>query len=786
MNRLLACGCAAVLFAGVACGDPPGGDDDDDVAMCMDGDPVLACADDVQAACTSDVTALSVDDPLVCGEGVSVTNDAPANGYPVGETTVTFTATGDGVDESCTVTVTVTDDTDPVIDCPENQQVVRTAEGETVDVPEATATDDCSTTVDVVSDPTTLDQGVTDVEYTATDAAGNTATCTTTITIIDVFAVKDLRIVSSAINGAGATDVTLGWDLPNAADATGYRIERAADPAGPYTELATVGTTEQLYTDTLPGTNAYYRVVTVADDLDGGTTDPLRAFAVATELYDIRDVPVPGIPFDTTLYGVVRYPQDLGEGPFPLVVVLHGNHGNCRSTPEGPSDFCSTTEDHDCTSAGDFTTPNAEGYIYFLETLASQGYIMVSISGNAMNCRNDFIIERANLIAEHLRHWADWQTSSDGPFGTLFNGRLDLAHTGLVGHSRGGDAVSNVPGVLAPSPVAGLTIESIFAIAPTDFHNVTVPEADLAVLLPSCDGDVSNLTGMDHYDRSIPLDDGARRAQVLYVGAIHNYFNTEWKNSDNGGGFSCSPSTEVGQQGQTGMLETTLGAWFAATLKDQPMEAYIRAEAEPPTVMDLWAGLDMDQRWSFSSSRRLLVDDFQGSGTPDVNDFGETNTFNSDWHELTSQCVETGCSSSFLHEKGALRLLWEQGGTPTVDFHFGGYDASGYAMLSFRVVSRRSSLNSGLEIQDYKIRVYDTGGDMVELLLSDYKELRDHYPATSFRPAKDILQTIRLPLDDLVALNPDLDLTALDYLQFEMTALDRSGSVAVTEFELAD
>ncbi len=775
MKRLVAV-CSVALLA-AACGSLH-----DDNPECTADAPALTCAPDVTQACGNDVTALTIDAPVVCGDGLELNNNAPAGGFPVGETTVTFTATGDGVDESCTVTVTITDAVGPVIDCPADGDLVRTDPGEDVTAPGATATDNCTAgDIEVTPTPAVLSQGVNDIEYAATDGTGNTSTCHAEITIIDIFRVEGFRIISAQLSG-GDTIVTLGWDQTEAADAIGYRIERAAAPGGPWTALDTVSLDTELYADTLPASEAYYRVVTVAGDQDGGATDPLRALQIADDLYDIRDVPVPNIPFNTTLYGVVRYPSDLAAGPYPLIIVLHGNHGNCRSTPGGDDDYCITTEDFDC--GGDFTTPNAEGYIYFLETLAAQGFIAVSISGNAMNCRDDYIIERSNLIVEHLRRWSDWNTGATGPFGTAFNGALDLARTGLVGHSRGGDAVSNVPTVLMTEPaISGMTIKSIFAIAPTDFHDVTIPESNFAVLLPACDGDVSNLTGMDHYDRSRPLDDGARRAQVLFIGANHNYFNTEWKNNDNRFGWSCNVSAQVGNQAQMGMLEATLGAWFGATLFDTPLESWITADADTPTAIDAWANYDLDLRWSYSSDVRTLLDDFDGAGSPDTNDFGEANSLSGVWHDLTRHCYEGECVSRFNHEVFDWNLLWEQGNTPVVNIGIGGYDSSARSYLSFRVVSRRSSLNTDLEVQDFRIRLYDSDANVADFVLSDIKILKHLYPDHS---VFEVLETVRIGLDDLLAINPDLDLTSLDLLEFEMTALDRSGSVVVTDFEFTD
>jgi hypothetical protein len=92
------------------------------------------------------------------------------------------------------------------------------------------------------------------------------------------------------------------------------------------------------------------------------------ALAIAADQYAIEAQPVPGVPFVTTLYGVIRHPLDLSAGPYPLVVLLHGNHGNCRLATG--DDECEERTVHACTDGRFTTTPNAEGYVYLQETLA--------------------------------------------------------------------------------------------------------------------------------------------------------------------------------------------------------------------------------------------------------------------------------------------------------------------------------------------------------------------------------------------------------------------------------
>lgn len=799
--RLALLGASLVAFG---CGDdaaPMGGDasgtgtdgsgtatDDgpstlDESAGACDAPFELECPPDETLECEGGLTSVNVELPTAACDGWSVGGDTPAS-LPYGEHDLEFTMSGDGMMTSCTTTISVVDTQPPTITCPESSIVLRTDPSMEVVAPEANAEDVCWDTVDVTANPAVLPSGMTSVEYTATDGAGNEASCNADLEVVDAFAVEGFRLISGTLTAGGDTEITLAWEPNPASPVSGYRIETAQDEEGPWTEVGSVGGSEQLFGYTLTEQSAWFRVVTETDIGDGGITAPRAAYMVTDELYDIRDVPIAGIPFDTTLYGVVRYPTALGEGPYPLIVVLHGNHGNCRNPANPDEDFCSETIDHECSSGGGITAPNAEGYTYFLDTLAAQGYVTVSISGNAMNCRADYILERSRLIIEHLSRWSDWNGGS-GALGGLFSGAVDLDRVGLVGHSRGGDAVSNVPGILAGSPLPGVNVRSVFAVAPTDFHGVQVRNTDLAVLLPSCDGDVSDLQGLRHYDRSVGFDDNVEQAQVFFIGANHNYFNTEWRLSEwelfGGVDPFCEPPSDPQKLVQTAMLEATLGSWFGSTLAGEPTEAFVRGEVPSPSSFDAWAQDELELRWSYSSPDRVTIDDFTGAGTPGTNDLGGANSFTGffEW-EI---CAGSSCTVAYPHLRNTLRILWEQDDMALARLELAGYDATDAGYLSFRVVSRRSTFNTGLLEQDFLIRVSDTSGQAAEFPLSEIKTLNHLYPS-SFAQL-EILETVRIPIERLLDFQPMLDVSSLEALEFEAPLLDRNGTVNVTDLEFA-
>jgi hypothetical protein len=743
----------------------------------------LDCA---AAACTSPATPVDVPDPTVdgrCGAPVGdVTSDAPASGFPPGTTTVTFSASGsDGFSTNCTTIVTVSDGEPPVLTCPPAATAVRTDPAAEAPVTALDAEDACEGTLPATPTPATLPHGTFSVEYAAVDAAGNRGACTTAMTVLDAFAAGWPRLASARLGADGSTSIVIAWEPSSGADATGYRVERAASTDGPWTALGVLDAATLYFTDpALPGTVAWYRVVTLAGDVDGGATAPVRALAIAAAQYDLRGQTVPTVPFATTLYGVTRHPVDWSFGPYPPVVMLHGNHGNCRPTRSAGDDECAETTDHDCHMASHTTTPNAEGMLYLAETLAAHGYVATTISGNALNCRDDYIPERSELILEHLRRWLGWSTAGGDPFGSTFVGRVDMTRVGLVGHSRGGEAVALAPQRLAATPIRGVTIASVWSTAPTDYHTPSPSGVDYAVLVPSCDGDVPLSHGISIYDRS--LDPAGRtRSQVFFIAANHNYFSTEWRYDDNLYAPTCWTWDVIGARAQRGMLEATLAAWFDGSLAaGGELEPFLRADGDTPLGIEAWAGSDLDLRWSHAAADRTAIDDFSGAGAPAVNLLGRPNTFTG--YTVSRSCNQAGCDASFDHPHDAMFLSWD-GGAPLAVWDLGGLDASAAAAFSFRVVSRNSTLNDGIGEQLFLVRLVDADGTTVELPLTDVKRVPHVYASNDVR---EILQTVRVPLTSLAAFTPDFDLGALGRFELEMTAAGHTrGSVLVTDLELA-
>jgi subtilisin-like proprotein convertase family protein len=124
--------------------------------------------------------------PTTSGGCTTVTCSPPSGSFfPVGTTTVTCMDTGGA---TCSFTITVADTQPPTITCPANITVVGASTGVVVTFPPPTASDNCPgvTTACVPPSGSTFPLGSTTVTCTATDASGNTAMCSFTVTAFDI------------------------------------------------------------------------------------------------------------------------------------------------------------------------------------------------------------------------------------------------------------------------------------------------------------------------------------------------------------------------------------------------------------------------------------------------------------------------------------------------------------------------------------------------------------------------------------------------------------------------
>ena len=219
----------------------------------------------------------------------------------------------------------------------------------------------------------------------------------------------------------------------------------------------------------------------------------------------------------------VWYPD--GSGPFPLVLIVHGNHNMVE-----------------------FSDP---GYAYLGELLASRGFILASVDENFLNggLFHDPPKQQAVrgwLLLEHLKLWREWNQTQGNPF----QGKVDLTRIALMGHSRGGEAAATAAAFnrLRYDPEDanirfdyGFAIQAVVAIAPADGQykpagqHRWIEDVSYLTLQGAHDSDVSSFMGSRQWEHVRYTQPGPWfKAEIYAYRANHGQFNTVWGRTDAG------------------------------------------------------------------------------------------------------------------------------------------------------------------------------------------------------------------------------------------------------------
>ncbi len=235
-----------------------------------------------------------------------------------------------------------------------------------------------------------------------------------------------------------------------------------------------------------------------------------NAFMVDTfSDYDLKKVPVKG---------QIWYPA--GQTNCPVFFMVHGNH--------------------------DSTVPSYLGYDYIGEYLASNGFVVISVDENIINCTEEGNDKRAILLLDNMKEMFRQNNLSDGPL----YGLLDEEKVVIGGHSRGGEIVATAYlfNDLDKYPEDGnisfdyhFNITSIVAIAPcVDQYrpvnqSVEISDVNYLIIHGANDQDVSDMMGEKQYNNisfSNDNDNFYMKSSVYILGANHGQFNSRWGRYD--------------------------------------------------------------------------------------------------------------------------------------------------------------------------------------------------------------------------------------------------------------
>lgn len=533
-------------------------------------------------------------------------------------------------------------------------------------------------------------------------------------------------------------------------------------------------------------------------------------------------------PKEMPLNARVWYPD--GDGPFPLVLVVHGNH-----------------------NMKDFSDP---GYDYLGELLASRGYILASVDENFINGgirgEND---ARGWFLLKHLEAFEDFNQEAGNPF----EGKVDMDNIALIGHSRGGEAVANAAAFnrLAYYPDdASLEfsfdygIKGIISIAPVDGQylptgrKVVVEDVSYLTFHGSHDGDVTSFHGLRIYDRlKFNESDLFNFKSAIYVyRANHGQWNTVWGSHDGGprSGRSLDLRGLIDAEDQRRFSEIYVSAFLDVVLKGDkqylpifrdhrviggwlPSTMYItrfetsgfRPLATFEEDIDITAGTEpgvLLKGDSLETWKEELLG-LRSSNRNNTSASQENQAVTIGWNNRISGSDTTrhGPPAKYSVElPGGLSERWQLSEGHTLDFMLGPTNsvptprgdpdtASSDEESDGREEEGARGSSTGDEAEpevDLSVELEDAMGRVARVTLSDYGPIRRPLDTWILRRADQerarfadhwelILQTYSIPLGDFKAENQGLDLGQLMKIRFVFDRV-HAGEVSIDQIGFSD
>ncbi|MFH1194995.1 MAG: alpha/beta hydrolase [bacterium] len=469
--------------------------------------------------------------------------------------------------------------------------------------------------------------------------------------------------------------------------------------------------------------------------------------------------------------GSVWYPE--GDGPFPLVLIVHGNH-----------------------QMEDFSDP---GYAYLGELLASRGYIFVSVDENFLN--GNWVTDygqnenftRGWILLEHLKNWRTWNQTEENPF---FK-KVDMDNIALMGHSRGGQAVA-IAAAINKLPCYHLdakvkfdfnfNIKSIIQIAPIDIYNpkngqpLELQNINYLVVQGGYDHDMSCFMGNAQYNRLKFSGSEFYFKSALYIyRANHGQFNTSWGRYDYGIPLAWLLNVKpvMRAEYQRKIAKIFFSAFLDATLKSKTgyieiFKDYRNAKSWLPKdyYINQYEDSDMDYFTDYE-------DDLDLHSTPDTNITITGNNLKV-WSENSLVFRNWGSSQSnrgvYLGWNSKDSLYKKKTISYQLNFTNAFYDTPGNRSvknLFFFVCNNRNDIDS----VDFTIELTDQKNEIIKTSLLEIFELTPQlkteltkwnfiYDIASDKPVERVLQYVSIPTTHLESKNKVFDPGILKSIKF--------------------
>ncbi len=503
------------------------------------------------------------------------------------------------------------------------------------------------------------------------------------------------------------------------------------------------------------------------------------------------------------LNGVIAAPAE-GDGPFPVVVIIHGTHPGCPLDEMGVDRWPCDPE---------VEQRNYSGFAYLAEALAEQGYVALAPNFNAEHTfgfGEPVPGERLEQVFDlTLQALAAAAAGGDNGFGVDLAGRADLGRLALLGHSRGGDAavhLANSPELMAASqgygPAAGVLLIAGAAATHDPWTSVSAP---LATIQSACDGDVVDQNGQFFFEGPRLAPDQTEWAASAWLErANHNAFNAILPGDMVGhqDRIDCNPLLDG--DAQRAWLVDYAGDFLATIFATDPAaiaaaKARLGLDVTTPAPDELY-GLPARVAYLPPAADRQTVMLPADEAELSANRLGGAVTA----EDVTTHFCPKGFYSAWLlpgsepcrrnyvtipGQPAHAVVWWEQPGA-ALRFALpeGAGDLSGYTTLSLRAaVDPASPLNAAGSPQAFSVQLTDRAGQ------SAIVQTRPDEPALAFPPgemrevsATDTgfftgrvpLTTIRLPLSAFEGV--DLSDVAEIALLFDQAS---SGALFVADLE---
>jgi hypothetical protein len=353
-----------------------------------------------------------------------------------------------------------------------------------------------------------------------------------------------------------------------------------------------------------------------------------------------------------------------------------------------------------------------------------------------------------------------------------------------------------------------------------DFNRFVVNNAALAVLLPYCDGDVSDLQGVHFYDDArynVPGDPAAKH-YVLVMGANHDFYNTIWSPSSPypggtddwlafvpGGSHDShcgvvSGNDRLSESQQRGTGLAYMSAFFRAYVGGESQFLPIMTGDSPAPPSATTNDLFVSYHAPDNPDLRLDVNRLLSNTNLTVNTLGGAATqFGLTPYDLCGgpapqpqKCLPdepnarqphtTPSARSSMRGLSQLRAGWGDfsafyknelpGGTRNV---------SGFQAVQFRVSVNFADLrNLAGAAQEFSVVLTDSSGSSSSVRVSDFSKAL-YFPPGEVGPVpKVVLNTVRIPLSAFNGVN--LNTVRSVQFKFDQTL---TGALLITDVAFA-